>query len=442
MSSQDPIVRRAELALDPLADARRLADGTWSATDTPEDAKALLRQADALERAQRMERWAADDERAEANTTRARQHQARAAELKSIGQRLRSSGEGHIHRGSELVVGREHERLPEGEYAAFRKAVNAAAADYGLERDLAELQEREERKAADIRVTESGPYEKGSPNSYIADVLVSADPELRGLVAGRSAGADMRPKAVEARLARHAKDVRRAVIGRTEYGRYVERMLREGSRREDADLHRSLASKQLREFRSGLLTTAGGLTASASGGGAAAFVPPAFLMDEWAAYRSPYAAFVGQCNSDVQLPAYGLEVYVPQVTAGTSVTTETELAGVSEGDSTTALLTAPVVLKSGQVTVTQQFLDRVGGIWHCWRCGVVYPAEGAAQCSSGQLRLLASARKCTKRHRLQRLRAHHGERCGRVVRGYQEGALEAHWYRGHQTPSYARVHAR
>ncbi len=83
-------------------------------------------------------------------------------------------------------------------------------------------------------------------------------------------------------------------------------------------------------------------------------------MEQWAAYRSPDAAFVSQCRSDVQLPAYGMEVYLPAVTAATSVTSDTELAGVAETDPTTALLNAPIVVKTGQVVVSQQFLDRVG----------------------------------------------------------------------------------
>ena len=179
------------------------------------------------------------------------------------------------------------------------------------------------------------------------------------MVAGRSGESDMRPASVNERLRQHAADVRRALVTRSGYGKLVERQLREQDRQEDAEQHRQVSRSRWEEFRTGVVS-GGGTTASASGGGAAGFIAPAFLMEQWAAYRSPYAAFVSQCRSDVQLPAYGMEVYLPAVTAATSVTSDTELAGVAETDPTTALLNAPIVVKTGQVVVSQQFLDRVG----------------------------------------------------------------------------------
>ena len=331
------------------APARRTLNGEWSP-----DPREVLREAERIERAERELRWAEEGEERDARAARQR---ARLAELRSIRAKLRSNTDGHIFRAGSLLDGRVNERLSDSDFAAFRKAVNAAVTDTDLDRSLAQL---EERAAEQVHVTrEPGPYQAGSPNSWIRDVLVSAEPDLGGMAAGRSGESDMRPHAVSERLSRHAQDVRRAaLIKRDGYGRYIERVLREQQRHEDPDLHRKKYKEQMRELRSGLVT-GGGLTASASGGGAAAFVPPAFLMEQWAA-PEPYAAFVSQCNSDVQLPGFGMEVYVPQVTAATSVTSETELAGVPEADPTTSLLNAPIVMKAGQVVVSQQFLDRVG----------------------------------------------------------------------------------
>ena len=348
------ILREAEKALDPLAEARKVADGKWSPLDDPEDAKEFLKDVERLERAERELQLAEADVRNDAAASR---RSAKLLELRSIRTKLRESADGHRYRAASLVVGREHERLSDSDYQAFRRAVNATTADIALEREFAELQERE---AEQVRVTrEVGPYEKGSPHSYVRDVLVNADPSLRSMAAGRSGESDTRPKAVEERLARHGKDVLRALVRRDAYGKTIEATLREQNRGNDADAHRTVYRKQLRELRSGLIT-GGGTTASASGGFAAAFAPPAFLMAEWSAYRSPYRAFADQCDTSVALPSYGLTVYLPQVSGGVSVTSETELAGVSETDPTTALLNSPIVLKAGQVTVTQQFLDRVG----------------------------------------------------------------------------------
>lgn len=277
------ILRRAELALDPLAEARRLANGTWSAIDDPESARALLREAERLEKAERELQWAEADVKKDAQASR---RLAKLAELRSIRTKLRESADGHRYRAASLVIGREHERLSDSEYQSFRRAVNSATTDIALEREFAQLQERE---AAELRVTKQpGPYEAGSPNSWVRDVLVNTDPELRGLVAGRSGDSDMRPEKVSERLSRHAQDVRRAaLIKRDGYGRYVDRALCEQARHEDPDLHRTKYKEQMRELRSGLVS-GNGLTASAAGGGGAAFVPPAFLIDSvWAEYRSP-----------------------------------------------------------------------------------------------------------------------------------------------------------
>jgi hypothetical protein len=185
--------------------------------------------------------------------------------------------------------------------------------------------------------------------------LVTVDPELRGYMAARSGFSDMSDRAVEQRLAQHSKDVRRALANGSKYGTAIDRLLKDSTRNEAPELHR----KRHREARSSL-TTGGGTTASASGGGAAAFVAPAFLMDQWAAYRSPYRAFADQCNSTVPLPEFGLEVYLPTVTSGSSVTTQTEASGVSEGDPVATFASSPIVTKAGQITVSQQFLDRAG----------------------------------------------------------------------------------
>ena len=55
-----------------------------------------------------------------------------------------------------------------------------------------------------------------------------------------------------------------------------------------------------------------------------------------------------------------MEVYLTTVTSGTTAGTEAELAGVAEGDPVATLASSPVVTKAGQVTLTQQFLDRAG----------------------------------------------------------------------------------
>ena len=58
---------------------------------------------------------------------------------------------------------------------------------------------------------------------------------------------------------------------------------------------------------------------------AASFVPPAILLKAWAAHRTRFASFAGQCRAE-DLPTWGMTVYVPHVTGGMEVTPQPENA--------------------------------------------------------------------------------------------------------------------
>lgn len=113
------------------------------------------------------------------------------------------------------------------------------------------------------------------------------------------------------------------------------------------------------EQRTGI-TTGGGATASASGGGGAAFVSPVILaLSDYAPYREYGRAFIDQANRQ-PLPEYGMEVYLPHVTGPAAVASQTEAGAVAETDPTFGYLSAGLITEAGQVTVSQQQLDRTG----------------------------------------------------------------------------------
>jgi hypothetical protein len=281
-----------------------------------------------------------------------------AREVGSIRAKLKASAAGHLSLASSLVGGRANQPLSDEEYDQFRKAITRATTELRQADQLADFEH--------VAVAhEAGPYETGSPHSWVRDVFAHSD-ETRTWASPRSDGgeSDMRVAAVAERLRRHEADVLSALRRGTEYGKRVQRMLLETHRQEDAQMHKRLVGEELRALQRGewrALTTGGGATASAAGGGGAAFVSPAILIDEvWAPYRSPHRAFVDQCNSSVPLPTYGLQAYVPIVTTGTTVSTQTEEGSVSEGDPVTNYTSSAIVTKAGQITVTWQFLDRAG----------------------------------------------------------------------------------
>lgn len=116
--------------------------------------------------------------------------------------------------------------------------------------------------------------------------------------------------------------------------------------------------EQKAEVRTGI-TTGGGATASAAGGGAAAFVSPVIFINEYAPYREAGRAFINQLHQQ-PLPDYGMELYLPYVSGPAAVGAQTEGSSVTETDPTMGFLSGAVGTEAGQVTVSQQSLDRTG----------------------------------------------------------------------------------
>lgn len=272
---------------------------------------------------------------------------SRADEVAIVRDRLATSSDGRVHQAAELALRHLNARMPEADYKAFVAHATSAVRSRKIEEDLGALEAGYRSRVA----REPGPYEDDSPHSWVLDTLAMAGATGSAILERTSGG-------YAERLARHGQDVARALQDGSDYGRWIERSYVQRFRQDDAHENEQRAKQALKELRA--LGSGGGATASASGGGAAAFVPPAILVDEWVQYRSPYAAFVGQLDDSIPLPPYGLTVYVPAWTTGTTVGTQTEGSAVAEGDPVSAYLSAAVVEKAGLVTVSQLFIDRAG----------------------------------------------------------------------------------
>jgi hypothetical protein len=273
--------------------------------------------------------------------------EGRINELELIRTRLAASVDGHIRGAADTLVKAGTKPLSDADYKAFRGKVNHVAVNARLDAELVSL--REQYRAQQTRVvSEPGPYDAGSEHSWIMDCFAAADD---GLTFGRMATGH------EGRLRRHGEDVGRALQERSEYGVAIERQVLESSREPNSTFAEQRLTAARQELRA--LSSGGGSTFSATSG-ASSFVPPAVLMEAWAAYRSPHTSFVDQLNHDVALPSWGMTVYVPAWTTGTTAATHTEGAGVAEGDPVSAYVSGAVVEKAGQITVSQVFIDRAG----------------------------------------------------------------------------------
>jgi hypothetical protein len=282
---------------------------------------------------------------------RSEQAQFRADQVELIRHRLGKSASGHLDRAAGKLIDSPSERLSDTDYKTFSGAVDHAVRLANLDKELRTLERRYRSQVIEVKPVD--PYAAGSPHSWIADYLTAAD------TSGISPVGHRRDGGHEERLQRHGAIVSRAVDRRSKYGKAIVAGMGEQFRQTDVEQNRQVVEKRVgQEVRA--LATGGGATASASGAGTAAFTAPAILMEAWATYNSPAAVFISQCDNSVALPAFGMTCYVPIVTTGTTVATDTEGSGTAEGDPVTSFASGAIVQKAGQIAVSQATLDRPG----------------------------------------------------------------------------------
>lgn len=202
-------------------------------------------------------------------------------------------------------------------------------------------------------VDEPKVYGEGSPNSYFADLIRSSNPSWAG------------HKAAVERMSKYESQVATEVVLGTKEGRRVEDSIKQTRR----DAGRTGVEESLAELRSlGNAGAANGaetraMSAASNSGGS--FVTPVYLVQDWAPYRLPGRAFIDACNKQI-MPDYGMQILIPAVQSNVGVGLQETAAGVNENslvtetDPTSGYLSANLQTEAGQITVSQQLLDRAG----------------------------------------------------------------------------------
>lgn len=190
--------------------------------------------------------------------------------------------------------------------------------------------------------SEPRTYELHSPHSYYADRIALADMQAP------TRGAALR------RMTDYGRELAYEIDQGSFEGRRAERIFRARTRVFEESEHRARMAKLLSELRA--TGTDGGISAT-SPGEAAAFVSPAFLLEQWAPYRGAARSFADQCHA-VPLPAFGMHIYIPYYSTGAKATEQSEGGSVTETAPVSALEGAEVENISGQVTLSMQLRDR------------------------------------------------------------------------------------
>jgi hypothetical protein len=217
------------------------------------------------------------------------------------------------------------------EWKSYQNALKWA----GLQEDRIRLLEtvaEESRSKASVTVkAEPRTYSPDSPNSWYLDVAAASLPR------------HPQHQAAQERLARYSRELAVEVQLGSAEGRHAQR---------------SLATARRGETRDQLLRETRALSTGSSSGGS--FTTPAYLVEEWAKYRSYGPAFLEQCTRATD-PGYGMTLYVPAFSSGgASVTQQTEGSAVANVTPSGSYLSAPLVTLSGEVDVSQQWFDQAG----------------------------------------------------------------------------------
>lgn len=178
-------------------------------------------------------------------------------------------------------------------------------------------------------------YGPGSGHSYFADTCWSAIP------------GDSHFRDAQDRLDKYGREVVRDTVNDSALRARVVKLTKERYRVDGESRSRELVNS---------LEARAMDTATGSGG---SFVTPQYLVSDYAAYRQFGRVFINDTNMQ-SLPEYGMTVYLPAVQGPAGVGTQNQNSGVTEGDPTAGYLSSNLTTEAGQVTISQQLLDRAG----------------------------------------------------------------------------------
>jgi hypothetical protein len=223
---------------------------------------------------------------------------------------------------------------------AFDKHIEDRQSDVSRQAKLDEARKSLGFNQPAVVKSEPRTYGEGTSNSYFADLCWSAMP-----------GTPRYQDAV-ARLAQHGREVVRDSVNDSELRAKVIRKAKEHYRSDE-----SRARAFVNDLESRSLELRAMDTGSSSGG---SFVTPEYLVSDYAPYRQFGRVFIDQANRQ-DLPEYGMTVYLPSVTSPAGIAPQaSQNTGINETDPSAQYLSASLNTEAGQVTISQQLLDRAG----------------------------------------------------------------------------------
>ena len=249
----------------------------------------------------------------------------------------------------------EETRVADLKGAVERANARVLQIEEDIERDKVVQEARTRLGTASVDATitnikEPRTYGPGTGNSWFADVARVQNP---GMFSGSVDGARSRMDQYAREVAGEMRDPnsaegKRAAKQLLELGRPGSKSLQ--------DVHAAV-ERAMHFGEQGVETRAGMSTGSTSGG---SFVTPQYFVSDYAPYRQFNRVFADAANK-MPLPDYGMTIYVPAVNTAAGVAAQAgENQGITEQDPNAGYLSTSLTTNAGQVTVSQQLLDRAG----------------------------------------------------------------------------------
>lgn len=247
-----------------------------------------------------------------------------------------------------------------GEEVAEERSLHAAVVQYedrelDLVKDEKRSREIEKARRSTVRATgtvkvnsEPRVYDKGSDNSFYFDMALMAVPR------------NPKSSAATERMNQYAYEVASHIARDDKEGKRAKRQLasHESTRQHDGPAMRALFHRLEERGRGDRPETRAPMSTALGFGGE--LVTPVYLEQDVVPYREAGRAFADSVNRH-PLPDYGMTVYLPYVASPAGIAAQgSQNSGIQETDPTTGYLSSNLTTEAGQVTLSQQLLDRAG----------------------------------------------------------------------------------
>lgn len=235
---------------------------------------------------------------------------------------------------------------------ALDERIDEVAAEEKRQAALAEARavKPAEAETAKFDVTEPSTYGPLSGNSMVCDMARASHAGFRG------------HKEAQKRLqaAHHEVAVEYQRTNSEEKRAQIERLVLQESRDGSAN-GAQVAADAIKEFRSlGKVGRSEYRAMDTTGTSGGSFATPVYFVNQYAPWVEYGRAFINETNLN-PLPDYGMTVYLPQITGGAGISPQsTQNTPINETDPTAGYLSSGLTTEAGQVTISQQILDRAG----------------------------------------------------------------------------------